>query len=542
MVDSQIWSSASNSDILVGSALPTKAAGDGLTDKEAYMVSKLWTIWVNRYANNRRRMEYRSGKNIATNLGLAFKNADDIAQAIKPVCGWSAKAVEDLCDLSRLDYFTFPDNSNDDALHLAWLDNDWESLYDMAVDTQTTCGVMHWTTTKGADGEQNVVVNAYSALASASVWDRRHKRIDYGMVIVDADDEGIPSEVHLHTSEEVLVLTRPLAGTNSADALSWVSERKLHSMGRPLMEPMPYRPTLDRPLGRSRITDSVISIVDNAVREIMRSEIAAEVFTKPKRSILGLKPSQMPKDPKTYWNAIDVLPLTESGGTPSMVQLSPPGMNDHILYMRQLAAQFAGETRLPLSSLGVVSDNPSSAEAIYAAKEGLIQEAERMNGCNGAHLANVARLVMAIADNVPFDELDEVKKGVRAHFRRPDRQSAAVTADATLKKVQAVPKLASSQIILRDMGYDDGEIAQIESDMRRADGLQSANAVAKFISGDAQEVTYPTKRGAHQQEQQEQQQEHQVEHQQEQDANARAAMSKQPASTQAGNSFMLNRK
>jgi hypothetical protein len=36
--------------------------------------------------------------------------------------------------------------------------------------------------------------------------------------------------------------------------------------------------------------------------------------------------------------------------------------------LRQLAAQFAGETGVPLNSLGVVQDNPSSAEAIYATR------------------------------------------------------------------------------------------------------------------------------------------------------------------------------
>lgn len=516
--DDQLWTSGGDELTSVGSAFPTIVGGDGIYAEEIHMLRRLWNVWVTRWSNNRKRMQYRLGKNIAENLGLAFKNADDIAMKIRPVCGWPAKAVEDLCDLSKLDYFTFPDNGDDDDLKAAWRDNDGAMLYDMAADSQTSCGIMHWTVTKGGDGEQAVVVNAYSALNSASVWDRRHKRIAYGMVVVDADTEGVPTEIHLHTPDEVLVMRR-LAPENV-----WTSQRKAHTMGRPLMEPMPYRPTLDRPLGRSRITSAVMSITDNAVREVMRSEVAAEVFTKPKRAYLGLKASQMPKDPKTYWNAVDVLPLTESGQNPQAIQLSPTGMQDHILYMRQLAAQFAGETRLPLSSLGVVSDNPSSAEAIYAAKEGLIQEAERMNETNAAHLENVARLVMATAENVPYDALDDAKKGVRAHFKHPDRQSSAAMADAALKKAQAVPELAHSKVILRDMGYDEGEIEQIQSDIRRYKGQQVLAAVA----GNAQSVQSPY-------------QTPQVAHQEEQEDEAQAQQAAQPPSNEGGNAFMLNR-
>lgn len=50
---------------------------------------------------------------------------------------------------------------------------------------------------------------------------------------------------------------------------------------------------------------------------------------------------------------------------------------------RNLAAQFAGATCVPISELGVVHDNPSSAEAIYAAKEALVVEVDAtLNAAN----------------------------------------------------------------------------------------------------------------------------------------------------------------
>lgn len=470
---------ASN-DIPTAVVIPTSAEGDGIEPDEAHMLKRLWSVWSDRRNSNWKRIMYRSGKNIATNLGLAFKNANDIANKIHPVCGWPAKAVEELADLSRLDYVTFPDDGADDDLLRAWEDNDIDTLYSMAADSQLTEGVVHWTVTAGDvdAGEPPVIVNAYSALSSASVWDRRHRCIAYGMVVNEIADDGAPSELTLHARDKTLVMTRK-------DGV-WYSARTEHGMGRCLMEPMPYRPTLDRPLGKSRITGAVMSITDNAVREVMRSEVAAEVYTVPKRAILGLKASQLPKDPKTYWNAIDALPLTDAGTQPNYVQLQPPGMNDHITYMRQLAAQFSGETRLPLSSLGVVSDNPSSAEAIYAAKEGLIIEAENMNRNNSRAIKNVARMMMAVAKGVPFDELPDNLARVRPHWVRPDREAQPTRIDSVVKLASAIDGFGNTKEALRMSGFDEGEVERIMSEMGRDRGLSILDRL-----GEAPPVSFP---------------------------------------------------
>lgn len=65
---------------------------------------------------------------------------------------------------------------------------------------------------------------------------------------------------------------------------------------------------------------------------------------------------------------------------PQFGQLTQGSMQPHIDYMRSLAVRFSGETNVSLSELGVVSDNPSSAEAIYAAKEALVAAATSGTG------------------------------------------------------------------------------------------------------------------------------------------------------------------
>ena len=56
----------------------------------------------------------------------------------------------------------------------------------------------------------------------------------------------------------------------------------------------------------------------------------------------------------------------EDGNVPTFGQIAAASMEPHIAYMRNLAARFSGATNVPISELGIVQDNPSSAEAIYA--------------------------------------------------------------------------------------------------------------------------------------------------------------------------------
>lgn len=71
-------------------------------------------------------------------------------------------------------------------------------------------------------------------------------------------------------------------------------------------------------------------------------------------------------------------------------------MQPHIDYMRSLAARFSGETNVPLSELGMVTDNPASAEAVYAAKESMIVDAQNLNADNGEALRDVAPMALAV--------------------------------------------------------------------------------------------------------------------------------------------------
>lgn len=452
---------------------PTVVAGDGLTGDESAMLARLCRVWTDKQPGNASKLDYYDGDVTCKNLGLAFGNPK-VANIIAPTVGWPAKAVDMLAERSRLDYFSTGDGDFPE-LRAAYDSNDMANLYRQATTSELIHSCSAFTVTAGdpAAGEGAVVVNAYSALNCAMVWDQRHKSIAYGLTITEVGPDGLPIGINLFTRSSTVLLT---AGRDGA----WSSERHDHSMGRPMMEPLVYRATLDRPFGKSRISRAVRSITDNAVREVLRTEVAAEIYTVPQRYFFNVDPSKLEQNFKTYWNSYMLMTSDVEGNSSSGGQFNPPGMQDHISYMSALATQLAGEAKLPVSSLGVVSDNPSSAEAIYAAKEDLIREADYLNEANGTHVMNVARLIVATADGITFQEAMERLSGVYPYFRSTDMPSRAAIADMALKEVQAIPALAGTRTFMRQLFPDDAVLSTVMSEMN---GESARSLLAKVVAG-----------------------------------------------------------
>jgi hypothetical protein len=55
--------------------------------------------------------------------------------------------------------------------------------------------------------------------------------------------------------------------------------------------------------------------------------------------------------------------------------------------------------------------------------------------------------------------------------------SVVSQSDAMVKQVSAIPWLADSDVTLRELGYDDEQIAQLRSDRRRSQALAGAQAI-----------------------------------------------------------------
>lgn len=384
---------------------------------------------------------------------------------IRPHVDWPRKAVLALANRSVLDGYTAKDAEVADELRAISDANDLTSLYRRSVIGQLKHCCGFWTVTGSGSGSP--VISAYPATAAAALWDDALKSIRCGLVVVESaarqgTDERVPTLVGVYEPGCVIELR--------ADGGRWVASYRPHGMGRPLMEPMPYEPTLERPFGQSRITRTVMSITDDAVREKARSEIAAEFAAFPQKWLLGTDAETI-NDGNRYSAAMGVMQEVAKdpdGDSPTIWQSPQLTMQPHIDYMRSLAAQFAGETDLPLSSLGVVSDNPSSAEAIYAAKEDLVIDAQNLNRSNAQALRNVALMALAVSHGTDWATERDAGHGVEPMFRDEARPSVVSMSDALLKQVQAIPWLADTDVALEMLGYNEEQRQRMQSDKKRA--------------------------------------------------------------------------
>src|SRR5690606_788026 len=141
---------------------------------------------------------------------------------------------------------------------------------------------------------------------------------------------------------------------------------------------------------------------------------------------------------------------------------------------RTIATQFSGATGVPVSNLGIVTDNPPSAEALYADDRRIVNTARTQNRILGASLKRVAQRVVRLRAG------GDVSPGVA----RVDAARAAPacacprrSAGALVRLSAVCPWLSESEVALEFAGFSDAEITRLMSDKRRAQGGSVLNQV-----------------------------------------------------------------
>lgn len=436
---------------------------DNLPEAETIMLLELIEVWSSKLNRNELKAKYYNSKNQLKDLGISIPPP---LKDVETVVGWPAKAVDALATRSRFDGFTFSDGQ-DHGLKEILSQNNFKKVYSKAVLDELISSCAFLTVSKGGPGEPGAIISAYTAMQAAAVWDMRKKRIKYGLTIVDIEKKepygnAEPVWVNLYTDSAVWEIKKQDDG--------WIARENLHKMGRPMMEPLAYRSTIERPFGRSRVSRAVMSITDSAVRCALRSEVAAEFITAPQKYVLGADEDVF--GDKSKWEAYIgswlLLTRDEEGELPSVGQLAQGTMQPHIDYMRSLAARFSGETAVPVSELGIIHDNPSSAEAIYAAKETLVIEAETLNEDNGEALKNIGMMAIALSQDKALAELTEEERSISPRWKNPARPSLVSQADAIVKVISALPWVAESSVALEEFGFNEDQIMRLDSDKKKA--------------------------------------------------------------------------
>jgi hypothetical protein len=307
-----------------------------------------------------------------------------------------------------------------------------------------------------------------------------NSRLASGFVIADSkrtpwsSEKAVPVQLNMHVPGAVVVLRQVGYG-------QWTAERTDTPLDRPLMELFTFRATGVKPFGQTRITKTVRNISDEVVRTLQNMSISAAFYAHPQKYLMGLTEEQYDTMVTSKWKlTIDSMLLgtrDEDGNLPVFGQLPAVSPQPYIDIVRSYAALFSGATGVPLNSLGIVQDNPSSAEAIAAAREDICIAAQDLIESNSISLRNVALMAMAVAENKTIDQLSYQQKTVMAHFKDPSMPSIVSQADAMVKIAAADPSFAGSSVFYEQMGFDEATRDRIISEKTKAANTAALNAL-----------------------------------------------------------------
>lgn len=148
--------------------------------------------------------------------------------------------------------------------------------------------------------------------------------------------------------------------------------------------------------------------------------------------------------------------------------------------VRIVLSQIMAVSALPSHYLGILTDQPTSADALRASEASLTARAEQRQLMFGKAWERVGRLLIAVDTGIHPDDIP-----LRVQWADAATRSVAQEADATVKLYQA--GLLPAAYALAKLGYSADEIAAIET--ARASELSTPPANGSQNAVQAQEVT-----------------------------------------------------
>jgi hypothetical protein len=458
----------------------------GLDEYTQNRLDDLVTVWSKRRWRNQVRQQYLDLKRPVESLGISVP--EEIAEGLEIVVDWPEKAVYSLANLCQWDGVISADGKDDPFdLDGVLTQNRFDVEIPQTIASELTDSCAFISTLHGRPGtdDPEVVIMSHSAAWATGIWDRRTRSLSSALTIDEVDDLERPTQMTIYLPDEWVVIEAPNGNASGTWA---IIDHRLHGLNRVPVELLPFRPTLDRPFGRSRINRRVMTITDRAVRAALRMDVSSEIYTAPGLLLRGISEEAWQDIAKSWtWKLGTVKAVTrdEDGTYPEATQLPQQTMQPFIDQMRELAAEFSGASNVPLSDLGIVQDNPSSAEAMATAKENLVIEATNANKINGYALARVYQNIVMLRDGA--GEVSDELSGVSTRWRNPSMPSIVSQSDAMVKQISAIPDLAKTDVALEQMGYTSEDIVRIKAQIKTAKAREALDALVSGVNQNAQQ-------------------------------------------------------
>lgn len=468
--------------------------GPGIPADLAPVLDDLFDTWDAVRARNARLTQYYEMRNPIKDFGIAIPPSLD---RVDEVVGWAQKAVDVRVNRSFFDGFVFRGKS-DPALDALVTQNRMRQIVRMATRSMLTHGCSAITVMRGAAGQPAAKVRAFSANQCCMLWDKDADQIGAGIVLAGVDRNGNASRYVLHLPDRIAVFVRdPESGLWSTES----DER--NPVGSMLMVPLVNDADIDKPLGHPVLTPELISIVDKAVRDVLRMDVGAEFFTTPQRWATGIardlfakpligddgKPvideetgepvlvTDEAKKLRAYLGSLWAFTKDEDGDSPTLGQFPAGDANNFILTYENDAQRFSGASLVPLAQLGVMGNTYTSSDALSASNDPLILDVQGINDGLKDSLWQVARLMMSVSAGVRLDQLTAEQDGVMASFRDPSMPTMASRADAWTKLGGLDSSIVGTRVFYEGVGLDQATIDRLMSEKQDQSAARVTDAI-----------------------------------------------------------------
>lgn len=441
-----------------------------LTHQDASLLAELLDVWQRKRSRNLLRTVYYDTKQALKDFGISVPPQ---MRAIDPTLGWVRRGVHALTDRSVFEGFVST-SGEDDPFGLSGVlaENDFVTELPQAQISSAVHSCSFLTVSQGdvAAGEPAVLIIPRAADDSAAVWDNRRRALRGFLSVVETDAFQQPVSYVMYTPEKVVTLTK--------QATSWRVDARVNPLGVVSVAPLVLGPELKRPFGHSRITRTAMWLTDAAVRTVLRAEVSAEFYSAVEYWLFGPDVSQFAGSDK--WSAvmgrIKALDVEDGEDKPTLHRFNGASPQPHTDQLRTWATLFAAEMGMSVASMGVISDNPSSAEAIFGAKEDLIVDVQQANRTWGRGAVRAAQLAVRLRDGEPSEAVAGELRTLTAAYTDPAIVSPTSAADAFVKRASVIPGFAETEVGLEAAGLSRDQIARYQAARRtqQATSLVSA--------------------------------------------------------------------
>jgi len=448
-----------------------------LDHSDAALLGELVRVWEAKRPRNLVRSVYYDGKAALKDFGISLPPQ---MRGIEAALGWVSKGVHAVTDRSKFEGFVSTDGSDDpfDLSGLLW-DNRFMVEFPAAAVSSAVHGCSFLTVSQGdvQSGEPDVLVLARAADSSAAIWDKRRRALRGFLSVIEADGAMI-TQMIMHTPEKVVTLTR--------GERSWRADVRRNPLGVVSVSPLVHKFELNRPLGHSRITRAAMGYSDSALRTIVRAEVSSEFYSAPEYYLFGADVSSFIGNDK--WNAlmgrIKAMDVEDGEEKPDLHRFTGASPQPHTDQLRMWANLFADDQDLEVKFAD--SSNPSSADAIFAAKETLITTTRDANAMWGYGAVGAMHLAVRLRDGLAAVPAE--LRSLSAQFTDPAIVSPSARADAFSKLATSIEGFGSSEVGMEYAGLTREQIVRFRADQKRAqagDRLTQLVAAARQATGQA---------------------------------------------------------